>query len=42
MWRYAVPLVLFVVLAAALRIGLYRDPAVVPSPQLGRPAPEIE
>jgi cytochrome c biogenesis protein CcmG/thiol:disulfide interchange protein DsbE len=41
MWRYALPLVLFVLLAAALRIGLYRDPSVVPSPLVGRPAPEF-
>jgi cytochrome c biogenesis protein CcmG/thiol:disulfide interchange protein DsbE len=39
MWRYALPLALFVLLAAALRIGLERDPSVVPSPLIGRPAP---
>ena len=41
MWRYALPLVLFVLLAAALRVGLYRDPSLVPSPLIGRPAPEF-
>jgi cytochrome c biogenesis protein CcmG/thiol:disulfide interchange protein DsbE len=41
MWRYALPLALFVLLAAALRVGLDRDPSVVPSPLIGRPAPEF-
>jgi cytochrome c biogenesis protein CcmG/thiol:disulfide interchange protein DsbE len=41
MWRYALPLALFVLLAVALRIGLYRDPSVVPSPLIGRPAPAL-
>lgn len=41
MWRYALPLALFVLLGIALRIGLNRDPSVVPSPLIGRPAPEI-
>lgn len=39
MWRYALPLALFVLLGIALAIGLNRDPSVVPSPLIGRPAP---
>jgi cytochrome c biogenesis protein CcmG/thiol:disulfide interchange protein DsbE len=41
MWRYALPLALFLLLAAALRFGLERDPGLVPSPLIGRPAPEF-
>jgi cytochrome c biogenesis protein CcmG/thiol:disulfide interchange protein DsbE len=41
MWRYALPLALFLLLAAALRVGLERDPSVVPSPLIGRPAPQF-
>jgi cytochrome c biogenesis protein CcmG, thiol:disulfide interchange protein DsbE len=41
MWRYALPLALFVLLGIALLIGLGRDPSIVPSPLIGRPAPEI-
>ncbi len=39
MLRYALPLALFVLLGAALLIGLGRDPSVVPSPLIGRAAP---
>jgi cytochrome c biogenesis protein CcmG, thiol:disulfide interchange protein DsbE len=39
MWRYALPLALFVLLGIALAIGLNRDPSLVPSPLIGRPAP---
>lgn len=39
--RFLVPLALFVVLVGFLAAGLLRDPHVVPSPLLGRPAPEF-
>jgi cytochrome c biogenesis protein CcmG, thiol:disulfide interchange protein DsbE len=39
MWRYAVPAVVFVVLAALLAVGLTRDPTRVPSPFIDNPAP---
>ena len=35
------PLILFVLLVAFLAVGLYRDPAEVPSPLIGKPAPEF-
>ena len=37
---YAVPVVAFLVLAIALAVGLYRDPSLVPSPLIGKPAPD--
>lgn len=39
MWRYLVPLGLFVVLVVFLSIGLKLDPREVPSPLIGKPAP---
>lgn len=36
------PLVLFVALAAFLVFGLNRDPSVVPSPLIGKPAPRFQ
>jgi cytochrome c biogenesis protein CcmG/thiol:disulfide interchange protein DsbE len=39
--KYGVPLVLFVALAAFLAVGLTRDPREVPSPFIGRAAPEF-
>ena len=39
--RYLTPLVLFLALAALLYAGLYRDPRVVPSPLVGKAAPEF-
>lgn len=39
MKRAGIPLVLFVVLAVFLAIGLQRDPRLVPSPLIGKPAP---
>ncbi len=41
MLRYLVPLVLFIVLAGFLWVGLHRDPRLVPSPLIGKPAPEF-
>ncbi len=39
MARYLIPLVLFIILAIFLGIGLTRDPKLVPSPLIGKPAP---
>jgi cytochrome c biogenesis protein CcmG/thiol:disulfide interchange protein DsbE len=41
MWKYLVPFGLFVALGAFLYVGLYRDPRYVPSPLIGKPAPEF-
>ena len=38
-WRWTIPLAIFVVLLAFLWTGLGRDPSVVPSPLIGKPAP---
>ena len=37
-----IPLALFLVLAVFLAIGLTRDPRVVPSPLIGKPAPAFD
>ncbi len=42
MARYLIPLVLFIVLAIFLGIGLTRDPKLVPSPLIGKPAPTFK
>lgn len=42
MWRYLLPLGLFGVLVAFFWIGLGLDPGEVPSPLIGKPAPEFE
>lgn len=42
MWRYLIPLTLFAVLAAFFFRGLGLEPGYVPSPLLGKPAPEFE
>lgn len=39
--RFLIPLVLFGVLAGFLAVGLQRDPKEVPSPLIGRPAPNF-
>jgi cytochrome c biogenesis protein CcmG/thiol:disulfide interchange protein DsbE len=39
--RFIVPLLLFAALGAFLFVGLYRDPRYVPSPLIGKPAPEF-
>lgn len=39
--RFIVPLLLFVALGIFLFVGLYRDPRYVPSPLIGKPAPEF-
>jgi cytochrome c biogenesis protein CcmG/thiol:disulfide interchange protein DsbE len=38
-WRWSIPLAVFVVLLAFLWVGLGRDPRAVPSPLIGKPAP---
>jgi cytochrome c biogenesis protein CcmG/thiol:disulfide interchange protein DsbE len=41
MFRYLIPLVLFIVLVVFLAIGLGRDPRQVPSPLINKPAPNF-
>lgn len=41
MWKFVVPFAIFTALGAFLFVGLYRDPSYVPSPLIGRPAPEF-
>jgi len=38
-WKWALPLLIFVALAAFLFAGLFKDPREVPSPLVGKPAP---
>ena len=40
--RFAIPVVLLVVLLVFLKIGLTRDPREVPSPLVGKPAPAFD
>lgn len=39
MWRYAIPIVVFAILAVLFRRGLDLNPGYVSSPLLGKPAP---
>ena len=41
MWKFIVPFGLFALLGVFLYIGLHRDPSYVPSPLIGKPAPEF-
>ena len=41
MARYLIPLALFLTVVAFLAVGLYRDPRLVPSPLIGKSAPEF-
>lgn len=41
MWRYMIPVTLLVVLAAFFARGLWLDPGYIPSPLVGKPAPEF-
>jgi len=41
MWKFIIPFAVFTLLGAFLFIGLYRDPSYVPSPLIGKPAPEF-
>jgi len=40
--RFAVPIVVFLLLVVVLAIGLTKDPRRLPSPYIGKPAPEFE
>jgi cytochrome c biogenesis protein CcmG/thiol:disulfide interchange protein DsbE len=40
--RFAIPLALFLVLAGFFAVGLTRDPRVVPSPLIDKPAPAFK
>lgn len=40
-WRFLVPLGIFAVLAVFLGVGLKLDPREVPSPLIGKPAPQF-
>ena len=42
MWRFLIPIGLFAVLAAFLFVGLGRDKETLPSPLIGKPAPQFE
>jgi cytochrome c biogenesis protein CcmG/thiol:disulfide interchange protein DsbE len=42
MWRFIIPIGLFGVLAAFLFSGLGRDKETLPSPLIGKPAPQFE
>jgi cytochrome c biogenesis protein CcmG/thiol:disulfide interchange protein DsbE len=41
MWKFIVPLALFLVIGGFLLVGLNRDPSYVPSPLIGKQAPEF-
>jgi cytochrome c biogenesis protein CcmG, thiol:disulfide interchange protein DsbE len=41
MLRFVLPLGLFIILVGLLAIGLKQDPRLVPSPLIGKPAPEL-
>lgn len=41
MKRFLIPLAVFLVLVVFLAVGLKRDPREVPSPLVGKPAPEF-
>jgi cytochrome c biogenesis protein CcmG, thiol:disulfide interchange protein DsbE len=41
MWKFIVPFALSAVLGAFLYVGLQRDPSYVPSPLIGKQAPEF-
>ncbi len=41
MTRYLIPIIAFVLLVVLFRVGLERDPTFVPSPLIGKPAPEF-
>jgi cytochrome c biogenesis protein CcmG, thiol:disulfide interchange protein DsbE len=41
MLKFGLPLALFTLLGAFLFVGLFRDPSYVPSPLIGKPAPEF-
>lgn len=41
MWRYLLPGGIFALLVTVFAVGLFRDPSYVPSPLVGKPAPEF-
>jgi cytochrome c biogenesis protein CcmG/thiol:disulfide interchange protein DsbE len=41
MWRYYLPLAIFLVLVAYFAVGLGRDPHTIPSPLIGKLAPDF-
>jgi len=41
MLKFGLPLALFALLVGFLLVGLFRDPSYVPSPLIGKPAPEF-
>lgn len=41
MYRYLIPLVVFIVLIGFFTLGLQRDPSLVPSPLIDEPLPEF-
>jgi cytochrome c biogenesis protein CcmG/thiol:disulfide interchange protein DsbE len=41
MMKFLAPLIIALLLGVFLFVGLYRDPALVPSPLIGKPAPEF-
>ena len=41
MWKFIVPFGLFALLGVFLYVGLHRDPSYVPSPLIGKPAPDF-
>ncbi len=40
--KFLIPLLLFIILVVFLAVGLNRDPQEVPSPLIGKPAPNFE
>ncbi|MEZ5566415.1 MAG: DsbE family thiol:disulfide interchange protein [Gammaproteobacteria bacterium] len=40
-WQFLLPVVMFVLLVSVFFVGLDRDPSFVPSPLIGKPAPEF-
>ncbi len=42
MWRYLLPLIIFAILIPVFVIGLGRNPNELPSPFIGKPAPEFD
>ena len=42
MWRYLIPVGLFAALVAFFYVGLGRDKETLPSPLIGKPAPQFE
>lgn len=42
MWRFLIPAAIFAVLVGFFVVGLKRDPSLVPSPLIGKPAPSYQ